>query len=110
VPYGYDANDEVTSAGSTTYSDDANGNRVVTSGGIGPDNRLEFDNDSTYKYDREGNLTNKISRDLGANPAQPWRGREQAIATSSLVLAYASSSARFPRRRRGRARSYLSPV
>jgi RHS repeat-associated protein len=66
--YGYDANNQLTSAGSTSYSYDANGNPTGPGYVIGPDNRLLSDGTWTYSYDAEGNL---IKRSKGTS-AETW--------------------------------------
>jgi RHS repeat-associated protein len=57
--YGYDAINQLTSAGSTNYSFDANGNRTMTGYTTGTNNQMTNDGVWTYTYDAEGNLTQK---------------------------------------------------
>jgi YD repeat-containing protein len=50
---------QLTSADSSNYSYDANGNRTMAGYQTGTANRLSNDGTFTYTYDAEGNLTQK---------------------------------------------------
>jgi RHS repeat-associated protein len=64
--YGYDNADQLTSADSSNYSYDANGNRNSAGYTTGSANRMTNDGTYTYGYDAEGNLTSKVAG--GASP------------------------------------------
>jgi RHS repeat-associated protein len=68
ITYGYDATNELTSAGGTNYSYDLTGNRTMTGYQTGTGNELLSDNTWSYVYDSEGNLTKKTK---GAS-AETW--------------------------------------
>jgi RHS repeat-associated protein len=57
--YSYDADNELTGAGSTAYSYDSTGNRNSTGYVVGTGNELLSDGTYTYTYDNEGNLSTK---------------------------------------------------
>ncbi len=57
--YAYDADDELTSANTTIYSYDANGNFTMTGYSTGTGNQLLSDGTWTYSYDAAGNMTEK---------------------------------------------------
>jgi RHS repeat-associated protein len=57
--YGYDATSQLTSAGASAYSYDANGNRTMVGYSTGTNNQLLNDGTWTYTYDAEGNMTKK---------------------------------------------------
>jgi RHS repeat-associated protein len=59
IVYSYDNANQLLSAGSTTYSYDATGNR--TNYTTGTDNQLIFDGTNTYTYDAQGNLLSKTA-------------------------------------------------
>ena len=59
--YGYDASNELTSAGSTTESYDAAGNRTGAGYVYGPDNELLSDGTWNYSYDAVGNTVQKVN-------------------------------------------------
>ncbi len=59
--YGYDAQDQLTSAGSTTETYDADGNRTGAGYVYGPDNELLSDGTWNYTYDAVGNLVQKVN-------------------------------------------------
>jgi RHS repeat-associated protein len=54
--YGYDADNELTSAGTYTYSYDLDGNRNSTGYVIGTGNEMTNDGTWTYTYDNNGNV------------------------------------------------------
>ena len=62
--YGYDAQGQVTSAGSQSYSYDANGN---PSGNVASYNQVDQDASNAYVYDNVGNVTQQWKF------AAPWR-------------------------------------
>jgi RHS repeat-associated protein len=62
--YVYDNINQLTSAGSTNYGYDANGNRNTNGYTVGTNNQMTNDGVWTYTYDAEGNLTQKSK---GAN-------------------------------------------
>jgi RHS repeat-associated protein len=66
--YGYDATSQLTSAGASAYSYDANGNRTMAGYSTGAGNQLLNDGTWTYTYDAEGNMTKKSK---GAS-AETW--------------------------------------
>jgi RHS repeat-associated protein len=66
--YQYDADSQLTQAGTATYGYDANGNRTNTGYTTGAGNQLTNDGTWTYTYDNEGNLTKKSK---GAS-AETW--------------------------------------
>ena len=70
--YGYDASDQLTSAGSNTYSYDANGNRTMTGYQTGPDNQLLTDGTWDYTYDTAGNLIQKSGVSGGPDAGIVW--------------------------------------
>ena len=59
VTYGYNAQDELTAAGSDSYNYDTNGNRTTFDGSTYTNaaNELLYDGKYTYSYDAEGNMT-----------------------------------------------------
>src|SRR5262249_32660812 len=57
--YSEDADDQLTQAGSESFSYDVNGNRVGTGYQIGVGNQLLSDGTWTYTYDAEGNRVRK---------------------------------------------------
>ncbi len=59
--YGYDSQNELTSAGSTTESYDGDGNRTNPGYVTGVDNRLLTDGTWNYTYDAAGNTTQKVN-------------------------------------------------
>ena len=59
VTYGYDADSELTNAGSTLYAYDQNGNRTMTGYTTGTGNELTNDGTWTYTYDKNGSMTEK---------------------------------------------------
>jgi RHS repeat-associated protein len=61
--YSYDAANQLTAAGPTNYSYDANGNRTMAGYTTTADNRMTSDGTWNYQYDNEGNviLKTKIS-------------------------------------------------
>jgi len=62
--YTYDADNELLSDGTNTYTYDANGNRTSENGvnyTIGRDNQLLSDGTWVYHYDNEGNLTGQVA-------------------------------------------------
>ena len=59
--YAYDAAGELTQAGSTSYTYDANGNPTGTGYAIGPNNQLLSDGTWNYNYDAAGNLIQKVN-------------------------------------------------
>lgn len=61
-PFTYDAASQLTDAGSTVYSEDAEGNLTGSGVVIGANNRLQEDANYTYSYDGEGNLIQKVAK------------------------------------------------
>ena len=59
--YGYDAQDELTSAGAAKYALDADGNRTGAGYVVGPDNELLSDGTWNYGYDAAGNTVSKVN-------------------------------------------------
>jgi RHS repeat-associated protein len=57
--YTYDANDQLTSDGTSNWTYDLNGNRTNTGYQTNADNRLASDGTWNYTYDNEGNTTGK---------------------------------------------------
>src|SRR6185437_7559010 len=57
--YGYDAAGQLTSASSTGYAYDGNGNPSNAGDSIGPDNELLSDGSWNYSYDTNGNVIGK---------------------------------------------------
>jgi RHS repeat-associated protein len=57
--YGYDAANQLTSAGALTYAYDGAGNRTLTGYQTGTANRMTNDGTWTYTYDAQGNLIKK---------------------------------------------------
>ena len=57
--YGYDAQNELTSAGATTETYDADGNRTGAGYVVGPDNELLSDGTWNYSYDAAGNTVSR---------------------------------------------------
>jgi YD repeat-containing protein len=57
--YGYDATHQLTSAGSTNYTYDLNGNRTMSGYTTALDNRMTSDGTYNYTYDAEGNTLTK---------------------------------------------------
>ncbi len=66
--YGYDATNQLTSAGGTNYSYDLNGNRTMTGYVTGTENQITTDGVWTYTYDAEGNVTQKSK----GSSAETW--------------------------------------
>ncbi len=66
TPYSYNANSEVTTAGTTNYSYDLNGNRTGGSNTT-VDNQLTNDGTFTYSYDAERNLIGRSNIATGAS-------------------------------------------
>jgi RHS repeat-associated protein len=63
--YAYDAANQLTSAGTATYSYDANGNRTMTGYVTGTGNELQNDGTWQYTYDSAGNLIEKFAAATG---------------------------------------------
>jgi RHS repeat-associated protein len=63
--FGYDRDSQLTSAGGTNTTFDANGNRTSTGYQTGVDNRLLTDGTWTYSYDAVGNITSKRNIQTG---------------------------------------------
>ncbi len=57
--YTYDADSQVLTDGTTTYSYDANGNRTMASYAVGTDNQVAGDGTWSYTYDAVGNMIQK---------------------------------------------------
>jgi RHS repeat-associated protein len=57
--YAYDTTNQLTGAGTATYSYDLNGNRTMAHYQTGPGNELTNDGTWTYTYDNKGNLVQK---------------------------------------------------
>jgi RHS repeat-associated protein len=83
--YTYDSRDELTGATHTAaglsneaYTYDANGNRV-SSGQVGPDNRLTSDGTYNYTYDAEGNLVRRTTIASGATRDFVWDDRNRLV-------------------------------
>jgi RHS repeat-associated protein len=63
--YSYNADNELTGSGSTTYGYDATGNRTNTGYVTGPDNELLSDGTNSYTYDAQGNrITEQDGSDI----------------------------------------------
>jgi RHS repeat-associated protein len=91
--YGYDADNQLTSAtppaasglAAESYSYDALGNRISTStsplGSFSYDNanRLVSDAGNTYTYDNEGDLLSRTNRGTGAKTVYTWTAEHQLI-------------------------------
>jgi RHS repeat-associated protein len=63
--YGYDAQNQLTSAGATAESYDGNGNRTNSGYVTGADNRLLTDGTWNYSYDAAGNTVKKVNITTG---------------------------------------------
>jgi len=59
--YTYDADSQVLSDGTTTYSYDANGNRTMSGYSVGTGNQVTTDGTWTYTYDAAGNMIEKTN-------------------------------------------------
>jgi RHS repeat-associated protein len=68
--YGYDATNELTSAGGVTYGYDLAGNRTMTGYTTGTGNQMTNDGTWTYTYDAEGNVAQKSS---GGPNGDTWK-------------------------------------
>jgi RHS repeat-associated protein len=60
VSYTYDADNQLLTDASNTYSFDAAGNRNMTGYTVGADNQVSTDGTWNYSYDAEGNLAKKV--------------------------------------------------
>jgi RHS repeat-associated protein len=70
--YGYDTSNQLTSAGSSTYSWDSNGNTTLSGNRINPNNQLATDGVWTYTYDPAGNVIQKVGVSGGADAGVTW--------------------------------------
>ena len=59
--FGYDANNQLVSAGTTVYAYDPNGNAAKTGDVVGTDNQLLSDGTYNYTYDANGNEITKTN-------------------------------------------------
>jgi RHS repeat-associated protein len=80
VSYGYNAQDELTAAGSDSYNYDANGNRTTSDGSTyttGTGNELLDDGTYTYTYDNEGNMLTRTNNSTGEQIDYAWDYRDR---------------------------------
>ena len=80
VNYAYNAQDELTAAGSDSYNYDANGNRTTSDGSTytnGADNELLDDGAYTYTYDNEGNMLTRTNKSTGEATDYTWDYRDR---------------------------------
>jgi len=89
--YTYGGDGQLASAGSSSYSLDAAGNR--TSGTtIGPDNQLLADANWKYTYDGQGRLTEKDGLATGADPNITWKYGYDSDSRLTLLAEYTTST------------------
>jgi RHS repeat-associated protein len=70
--YSYDTSNQLTAAGSNSYSFDANGNRTMTGYQVGPDNEITSDGVWNYQYDPQGNEVGKTGVSGGPDAGISW--------------------------------------
>jgi YD repeat-containing protein len=71
--YSYDASNQLTAAGSASYSYDSNGNRSMTGYQTGADNQIKTDGTWNYAYDNVGNLIQKTGVAGGSEAGYTWQ-------------------------------------
>ncbi len=77
LTYSYDPQKEVLTAGGSSYSYDANGNRNQMGYQTGTDNRLTSDPTYNYTYDNEGNVLTKFNRSNQQQTNYRWDYRNR---------------------------------
>jgi RHS repeat-associated protein len=70
--FSYDVSNQLTSAGGTSYSYDANGNRNTGSNQVSANNQLTTDGNWNYQFDPEGNEISKTGVAGGPNNGILW--------------------------------------
>jgi RHS repeat-associated protein len=70
--FGYDASDQLTSAGASNFNWDANGNATNSGDQVGPANQLLNDGTWKYSYDPAGNEVTKVGVAGGPDAGISW--------------------------------------
>ena len=96
ITYSYDSTNQLVSAGTSSYSYDANGNRIMNGYQTGAGNQILSDGTYTYSYDKEGNVIKKSEGSYATTwkyqydnlnrmvDAQEWSGDPDVYGTPSL--------------------------
>ena len=79
TPYSYDAQSQVTGAGSVSYSYDANGNRTSGGSTVGTDNQTSTDGTWNYSYDAVGNLVSRTNIGSGVEWSYGYNLNNQVV-------------------------------